>query len=261
MMDSAHWLLPTFGLGLGAIVGSFLALVAARWPAGRSFVGGRSRCDSCDRVLGPVDLVPLLSYILLGGRCRSCRAAIPASAFWIEAAAALIGMAAVALARQPLDLLWALFGWVLLLLAVLDLRHFWLPNALTLPLLGGGLAVSALHAWPPTDAAIGAAAGFAGLELVRQLHARMTGRDGMGAGDPRLFAAIGAWLGWRALPPVLLAAALVGLAAVAVAAMRGRDVSRQTQVSFGTCLAIAAIAWWLVVAAGSGVSVLPSWVA
>jgi len=242
------------GACLGAIAGSFLALVGRRWPAGQGFIGGRSRCDSCGRALAPRDLVPLFSYLLLRGRCRTCNAAIPADTVWIELLAAMIGAAAAALARQPLDYVWALFGWTLLLLAVLDLRHFWLPDALTLPLAGAGLVVSAAYQWPPTDALIGAAVGFASLDLVRQAYRLLTAREGMGAGDPRLFAAIGAWTGWRVLPLILLASALVGLAAAAISAIRGRNVSRLSEVPFGSCLALAAIVWWLL--SGSGLLVI-----
>ena len=118
------------GALLGAIVGSFLATIVIRWPMGTSIANGRSRCDGCGISLSPLSLVPVISYILQRGKCRSCDAAINPRHIWIESGAAIIGAVALAVSPGWEGLAGALFGWILLALAMLDTEHFWLPNAL-----------------------------------------------------------------------------------------------------------------------------------
>jgi leader peptidase (prepilin peptidase) / N-methyltransferase len=158
---------------LGAVAGSFIAAILLRWPRGESALAGRSRCDSCGRTLGPVDLVPIVSFVALGGRCRTCRARIDRRHLAVELAAAAMGAVALVAHPLPLALATALFGWWLLLIALLDLEHHWLPDALTLPLIAAGLAAGALGLGPPLlDRAIGAAAGFAALYAIAALYRR-----------------------------------------------------------------------------------------
>ena len=114
---------------IGAIFGSFIATLVLRWPAGRS-LAGRSRCDGCDAPLGARDLVPLLSALRLRGRCRRCGAPIDPFHGRVELASALIGALALAVIPGISGWLWALFGWLLLPLALLDARHMWLPDPL-----------------------------------------------------------------------------------------------------------------------------------
>jgi leader peptidase (prepilin peptidase)/N-methyltransferase len=231
---------------LGAIVGSFLGVVYIRLPRGEAFVGGRSRCDQCGSVLAVRDLVPLLSYLVGGGRCRYCGSAIAVELPVLEIAAGLVGVAAWLGAGEPAHWLWAVFGWLLLLLAALDLRHFWLPTAIVAALAATGLVTVMLAGGDVTGAAIGGVGGFIALEAIRLGYRRLRRRDGMGAGDPRLLGAIGIWLGWQALPFVLVGGALIGLVAVAVRALAGGHVDAATRVPLGTCLALAAIATWLI---------------
>lgn len=187
--------------------------------------------------------MPLLSFVWLRGRCRSCGAAIPADHVGIEAVA--LGIAAIAVLGEAPDrlIVTCLFGWWLLLLAAIDRRRGILPDVLTLPLIVLGFAETAMSA--PADAlagvlrdrAIGAALGylvFAGLAF---LYRRLRRRDGLGLGDAKLLAAGGAWLGWAALPHVVLAAALGALIA-ALSRARGRA-SAQTVIIFGPWLAAA----------------------
>jgi leader peptidase (prepilin peptidase)/N-methyltransferase len=229
---------------MGLIAGSFMGAAFTRLPAGRSVLSGRSACDACGKALGPAELVPLASYLWQRGRCRVCGARIDPALPMIELVAGLVGMAAALLARVPADLIWALFGWLLLLLAALDLRHFWLPDRLTGTLAASGL-LAAIWLQPPIAARlIGAAAGFTALEAVRRIYRALTGRQGMGAGDPKLFGAIGAWMGWQALPFILVGASIVGLVAALVAALSGREVSRRTRLPLGACLCAAALLWW-----------------
>ncbi|MGN6621926.1 MAG: prepilin peptidase, partial [Sphingomonas sp.] len=125
---------------VGAIAGSFIAALAIRWPQGRSIVQGRSACDSCGRTLGPAELVPLLSALWLRGRCRSCGARIDPRHWQIELSAALIGIVAGVAVPGSIALAGAVFGWLLLTLAVLDVTAFWLPDRLTLTLALAGVA-------------------------------------------------------------------------------------------------------------------------
>ena len=233
------------GAGLGLLVGSYVATLTLRWPQGRSSATGRSACDACGRSLEWFELVPLVSYAALRGRCRSCGAAIDRRHPTIEAAAAVIGAASLWLHPDASGLLGAAFGWALLTLAVLDAEYFWLPDAITLPLLGAGLALGVGFEPPVTDRLIGAAAGFGGLALVGLVYRGVRGRHGLGGGDPKLFGAIGAWLGWAALPFVLVLASLVGLVSVSVMMLRGGDVGATTRGPFGAPLAVAGWAVWL----------------
>ncbi len=242
--------MTALGLVLGAVIGSFLAAVLVRWPQGRSVARGRSQCDRCGRRLGAVDLVPILSYILARGRCRHCGGTIDRRLLAIEAGAALIGLTAIAAHPLPAALFTALFGWWLFLLAALDVEHQWLPDRLTLTLLPAGLAVAALGVGPELEARlIGAALGYASLALIGWGYAKLRGREGLGGGDPKMFAAIGAWLGWPLLPHVLLGAGLIGLAAVLLMRLRGRAVAATDRLPLGTLMALAAWPAWLLIAA------------
>lgn len=237
------------GAVLGLAVGSFVATLVARWGTGQS-IGGRSRCDGCARPLTPLELVPLLGFALGDGRCRTCGAAIDPAFPATEAAAAAIGATALALAPSAGGLAGAAFGWTLLALALLDARHLWLPDRLTLLLLAAGLAAGALGLAPAlADRAIGAAVGLAALALIASAYARLRGRDGLGMGDVKLLGAIGAWLGWQPLPLVVTGAAALGLVVVALRLLRGAAVRATDRLPFGTLLAAAAFAVWMLLAA------------
>lgn len=239
------------GIVLGAIAGSFLSTAAIRWPKGGQVTRGRSACDGCGRVLGVVDLIPILGFLIRRGRCRSCSAAIDRRHLALEVAAALIGLIALAVAPGPAGLAGAVFGWMLLLLAALDVEHFWLPDRVTYLMALIGIAVGAAGVMPfPNDRLIGLAVGFGGLWLVGALYQLVRKREGLGGGDPKLFGAIGAWLGWAALPYVLLIAGLVGIVAVLLARRRGEAVNATTRVPLGALLAVAAWPVWLVSVTG-----------
>jgi len=235
------------GFILGSIIGSFIATLVLRWPRGESVTSGRSRCDGCARPLRPGELIPLLNFAVLRGRCRTCDAPIDWRHPVIELAAALIG--AISLAFDPSlgGVAGAVFGWMLLALAMLDVEHYWLPDAVTLPLLGAGLLAALVAPEPPlADRLIGAVAGYAALALIGLAYFAVRGRKGLGGGDPKLLAAIGAWLGWQALPFVLLAASLAGLGWAGAAALRGRAMSAEDRLPLGTLMALAAWPIWLI---------------
>jgi len=236
---------------MGAILGSFLATVAIRWPQGRSAASGRSMCDACGRTLSALELVPLLSFVALRGRCAGCGGRIDPFHWQVELAGALIGVGAGVAADGTVAIAGVIFGWLLLLLAALDLRALWLPDRLTGLLALGGLASAWLMPPGPGDRLIGGGAGFAALWAIGECYRRLRGRQGLGGGDPKMLAAIGLWLGWRMVPAVLTAAAMIGLGAVLAMAIAGRRVGRSDQLPFGTLMAAAAYPAWLLMV-GSG---------
>jgi len=247
-MGEAGWWALALGIA-GACIGSFVAALAVRWPAGRSVARGRSACDACGATVRARDLVPLLSALALRGRCRDCAAPIAAIHWQVELAGAAIGVAAGLVAASPAAVAGALFGWGLLALAVLDLTHWWLPDRLTLPLALAGLATGPAA---PLGRAIGGALGYAGLALIAASYRRWRGREGLGGGDPKLLGAIGCWLGWAMLPAVLVIAGLVGLGVVAALRLRGRDVARDTALPFGALMAVAAYPAWIAMVGWGG---------
>ena len=227
-------------------VGSFLGLLVVRLPLGETVVLGRSRCRECGATLGPRDLVPLLSWAVSGGRCRHCHAALGWFHPAIEAAA--LGVALWSVAVVPGGLAWASagLGWTLLALAVIDQRHMILPDALSLPLIPAGLAVAALTpAGALAHHLAGAAAGAASLGAVAWAYRRATGREGLGLGDVKLFAAAGAWVGWQALPSVLLIGAATGLAAALLLGRAKGLPGPREPVAFGPYLALGLWLTWL----------------
>ena len=238
MILAAWWALG--GAIAGLIAGSFIATLVIRWPQRRG-LGGRSACDGCGRNLSLRDLLPVVSWALARGKCRTCGGSINWRHPTIEAAAALIGAAALWLQPDLNGIAGALFGWQLLALAALDAEHFWLPDWLT-----GGLAVSGLAfavAGIGVDLPsrlIGGGVGFAALFAIAWTYRCLRGRAGMGGGDPKLLGAIGCWLGWSSLPYVVLGASVIGLALALVMAMRGQDVAATTRLPLGALMAVAA---------------------
>ena len=229
---------------IAPFIGSFAGVLIRRLPAGQPVALARSACEACAAPLGPAELVPLLSYLLQRGRCRHCRAPIAPFHWHIELAA--LAVAAAALLLDPARV-WpdCILGWTLLPLAWIDAQTFRLPDALTLPLIPAGL----LLAWSDdglpaaADHAAAAAAGFIAFRAVALAYRALRGRDGLGEGDAKLLAALGAWTGLAGLAPTILGAALAGLAAALLLRLRGQAVSAATPIPFGPCLALAG---WIV---------------
>lgn len=242
--------LAVFLLLAGPAVGSFLALLAERLPRGEDVLAAPSRCRACGTRLGWRDLVPLVSWLALRGRCRSCGAALPRALIEAELAGFAAAALAVVLAPSPaVMVLGASFLWCLLGLALCDLAAFRLPDALTGTLALLGLAL----AWadPARGVLAGLAAGAAGVAAFAALrfgYRALRGREGLGMGDVKLMAGIGAGLGFAALPLVTLIAALAALALAWRARLGGAGAAAtgpQAPVPFGAYLASAAMAVWV----------------
>jgi leader peptidase (prepilin peptidase)/N-methyltransferase len=233
-----------------SFVGSFVGTLIVRLPEGRPVSLGRSHCESCRHVLGPIDLVPLFSWLLLNGRCRHCGARLGIFYPLIELAA--LGVAVWAILIVPTTLAWptAALGWVLLALSVIDYRHLYLPDVLTLPLIPAGLAIAW---WLEPDQvlqhAVGAVAGFLGFAGLAWAYEKLRGREGLGLGDAKLLAAAGAWVSWPGLGSVLLWAAplalVVSLAAGVIQGTLSDKLAGRSALPFGPFLALGFWLTWL----------------
>jgi leader peptidase (prepilin peptidase)/N-methyltransferase len=268
-LETSPVLLYTSLAVLGLMVGSFLNVVIlrlpkmleARWKSEcQEFLGlpaeeaanvrfnlalPASHCPSCGEPLRWWENLPLVSYLLLRGRCSACKTRISLQYPLVEAAAAALAVLAASQVPFGWPLLLALvFVWTLLALTVIDANTMLLPDQLTLPLLWLGLLlnVGGMFASLP-DAVIGAAAGYLSLWSVYHGFRLLTGKEGMGYGDFKLLAALGAWMGWQALPGVILLSSLVGaILGIAMMLLRGRD--KNTPIPFGPYLAIAGLIWF-----------------
>lgn len=250
VLDQSLALRAALGALAGLIAGSFLATALIRWPKGEGVARGRSRCDACATPLGARELMPLLSHAVQRGRCRHCGARIDARHLAVEFAAATVGLVAMAAHSWPLGAVTALLGWWLLLAAMLDLEQQWLPDRLTLPLIPLGLLAAWAGFGPALgERALGAVVGWATLALLALLYRLVRHREGMGGGDPKLLAALGAWVGIWHLPVVLLGAGLFGLGAVLLMRLRGEQVTATSRLPLGTLMILAAWPVWLVAAA------------
>jgi leader peptidase (prepilin peptidase) / N-methyltransferase len=229
---------------LGAVIGSFLNVVIHRVPRGESIVSPGSHCPRCDTPIRWFDNVPIVSWIVLGGRCRACRARISLRYPLVEAAAA----AAAALAVQRWGVTVAgveagVFAWIALALAFIDLDHQILPDAITLP----SIALGLLCAWwggltTPLEAVLGAVVGAAIPAAVILVYRLLRGEEGMGWGDVKYLAAIGAVLGIQACLWVLVVGAVLGAVVGLGLIAAGRGGAR-TALPFGTFLSGAVILW------------------
>jgi len=232
-------LLGAFGL----LFGSFLNVCISRLPAGESIVSPRSRCPSCRSLIAWYDNIPVLSYLVLGGKCRRCRTVISARYPAIELATSLaFVLQGMAVGTEPWPLVTRLvLTGLLIALFGTDLETQRLPNVLTYSGIVAGVAFSL--AFPPYLEAslLGVALGAGVLLFVRWAWHLATGKDGMGLGDVKMLAMIGAFLGWEQVGVVLFLSSIVGAAVgIGLAVFRGR--SMQTRLPFGTFLALAAFA-------------------
>ena len=263
LFEQVYWLLPVGLLCLGLVVGSFFNVVIYRLPlmmearwrrdccellelppekeAPRlTLATPNSHCPGCGEAIKPWHNIPVLSYLLLRGKCAACGTGISLRYPAIELATGLLTLAlAYHFAWSPALLGAILFTWSLLVLTMIDIDHKLLPDDITLPLLWLGLLFNLGGTYvSPGDAVIGAMAGYLILWSVYWLFRLVTGKEGMGYGDFKLLAALGAWLGWQALPLIILLSSLVGaVCGIALMVLRGRG--REVPIPFGPYLAVA----------------------
>ena len=230
----------TFGRPPAAVLGEVVEHLeegAATLPA-LGLARPRSHCPACGHRLAWHENVPLLGWLRLRGRCAACGAPIGLRYPLIEALMAGLFVAfGMRLGAQPVVLAWCGFAAALVALSAIDWETTLLPDDLTLPLLWAGLLAAALD-WTvtPGTAVVGAAAGYLSLWTVHRVFQLVTGKEGMGYGDFKLLAALGAWLGWQALLPVVLLASVLG-AAVGLAMKASGTLREGRYVPFGPFLA------------------------
>lgn len=264
LQSSPTALLLTTGI-LGLLIGSFLNVVIHRLPIimerdwkqqcrelttadqpegdetePYNLIVPRSRCPACNHPISVLENIPIISYLILRGRCSACDAPISIRYPSIELLCAILSVAVI----WQFGLNWQgagalLLTWSLISLGFIDLDTFLLPDSITLPLLWCGLCINLFGIYAPLqDAVIGAIAGYGSLWLVYQLFKLVTGKEGMGFGDFKLLAMLGAWMGWQLLPVIVLLSSLVGaVIGISLILIRGRD--RNIPIPFGPYLAIA----------------------
>ena len=233
---------PVAALALGLVVGSFANVCIHRLPLRQSVVTPRSRCPQCGAAIPAWDNVPLLSYALLRGRCRFCRAPISIRYPLVEAANGLLYLGLALLYGPTLrTLVLMAFVTAMLALSLIDVDHQILPDAITLPGIAVGLAASLLLETPsPYSAAIGAAGGYAAFWSVARVYRHTRGREGLGQGDWKMTAMIGAFLGWEQTLLVVFIASVAGtLVGLALIAFRGGN--GKSRLPLGTFLGLAGI--------------------
>lgn len=212
-------------------------------PAERfDLVAPRSQCPACGHKIGALENIPVVSYLVLGGKCSSCKSRISPRYPIVEALTGILsGYVALRFGFSLATLGALLFAWTMIALAFIDLDTFYLPDDITLPLLWTGLFFNLGSVFTDLQSAvIGAIAGYLALWSVYWIFKFATGKEGMGYGDFKLLAAIGAWLGWKMLPQVVLLSSLVGAVigiSMIVFARHGRNVP----IPFGPYLAIAGL--------------------
>ena len=271
MFSQSPWIFVAVAFAFTLVIGSFLNVVIHRlplmmqreWrqqcdellsepgpelPEGTfNLVVPRSRCPACGAQIKAWQNSPVLSFLLLSARCANCQQSISVRYPLVEFFTAVLSAVCA----------WHFgFGWeavmaigltcTLVAISMIDIDHQLIPDSIVYPLLWAGLAMSLFHPLPgaqtlfiaPREAIVGALAGYLSLWSVYQLFKLVTGKEGMGYGDFKLLAALGAWLGWGALPSIILMSAVVGaVTGIGMIVIRGRD--RQLPIPFGPYLAAA----------------------
>lgn len=269
---------------LGACIGSFLNVVILRLPVmlhnewqlqcaellGKEYAGNSeqnaqqsnrfnlsfpaSHCPKCQHPLRAWHNIPILSYILLLGRCAWCKEKIP----WRYPLVEILTAAATVHLAWHMGVGWPLVAclflvWSLICLTAIDIDHQLLPDNITIPLVWAGLLVNYFGLITTLDSAlIGAVAGYLGFWVVYHAHHKLTGREGLGYGDFKLLAALGAWLGWEMLPMIVLVASISGTT-LSLMMMVSRKLDTRAPVSFGPFLAFGgwlALVWGHEITAG-----------
>ena len=263
VFNQVDWLLPLCLLSLGLVVGSFFNVVIYRLPlmmesrwrrdccelleqeqekeaAPLTLATPNSHCPHCGTGIKPWHNIPVLSYLMLRGKCAACGVGISLRYPAVELATGLLTLSLASAFPMSAALLGAIaFTWALIVLTMIDVDHKLLPDNITLPLLWLGLLFNLAGTYVSLeDAVLGAMLGYLLLWSVYWLFKLVTGKEGMGYGDFKLLAALGAWLGWQALPLIILLSSLVGaLCGIVLMIAKGRG--REVPIPFGPYLAAA----------------------
>ncbi|HEY7816731.1 MAG TPA: prepilin peptidase [Vicinamibacteria bacterium] len=243
MEPAPPWLLPVFAVLFGLVWGSFLNVVIHRLPSGESLVSPRSRCPSCRKPVAAYDNIPVLSFVLLGGRCRHCGARISLRYPLIEASVGVLSL--IAFLRHGLSLEYAVelaFVAAMIALIFIDFDHQILPNSITLP----GTAIGLALAGPRSgitfrDALLGALLGAGLLFLVAEVYLRLRKVEGLGMGDVKMMGMVGAFVGWKGVLLTLFLGSLSGTL-VGLVVMATSKADLRTKLPFGTFLGMGAVA-------------------
>jgi leader peptidase (prepilin peptidase)/N-methyltransferase len=226
---------------LGLAIGSFLNVCIHRLPRGGSIVSPGSQCPHCGYVLKWYDNIPVLSYAMLRGRCRGCKAPISIRYPIIEIITMLVFVAHYLVFGPDILLVpRLLFATALIVLFAIDLEHHLLPNVITLPGIVVGLAFSTMLPPGIFDAVIGVIAGGGVLWLVGEAYYRYSGQEGMGGGDVKMLAMIGAFLGWKLMVLTLILSSILG-SVVGVLVIAFRRGGMKYALPYGTFLSLAAL--------------------
>ena len=247
----------------GAVVGSFLNVCIYRLPKGESVVFPPSHCPGCDSRIAWYDNVPVVSYLLLRGRCRSCRASISPQYPLVEAINALLTLFLfVQFGLSFAFLVLFLFCSALVVITFIDLEHQIIPDVISLPGIIAGFAFSFFIpqlGWK--SSLIGILVGGGSLYLVATLYQLFTGKEGMGGGDIKLLAMMGAFFGWKAVPFIIFVSSLVG-SVIGITVMLVQKKDAKLAIPFGPFLALGAVLyiffgrqvidWYLNIGGGAG---------
>lgn len=226
---------------LGLAIGSFLNVCIHRLPRQASIVQPPSSCPNCGYMLRWIDNVPVVSYVMLGGRCRNCRTPISVRYPIVELATMAIFVLHYAVFGADVILIpRLLFACVLIVLFAIDLEHHLLPNVITLPGIAVGLAFSTMVAPGLVDALIGTVLGGAILWLIGEAYYRYSGVEGMGGGDVKMLAMIGAFLGWQLVVLTLVLSSVMG-SVVGLLVILFRRGGMKYALPYGTFLSLAAL--------------------
>jgi leader peptidase (prepilin peptidase)/N-methyltransferase len=234
--------LPVLFVGLmGLVIGSFLNVCCYRLPLGLSVVRPPSRCPQCQTLLKPYDNIPVIGYLLLRGRCRYCGTPISMQYPIVELVTGIVFLGSYLIFPAPLLYQRLLFSCAMIVLFVIDLEHRILPNVITLPGIVAGFLFSFFM--PPgwVDSLIGLVLGGGSLWLLSEAYFRLRHEEGMGFGDVKMLAMIGAFLGWKLMLLTLVLSSFLGSAVGLVVILSNRG-GLKYALPFGTFLAIAAVA-------------------
>ena len=229
-------LVTVFGLS----VGSFLNVCIHRLPLRESLMHPASRCPRCQAALKPYDNIPVVSYLVLRGRCRACRAPISLRYPLIEVITGAVFLAAYILFDGPMLYQRLLFACAMIVLFVIDLEHRILPDVITLPGIGVGFLCSFIM--PPgwIDSLVGLVVGGGSLWLMGEVYFRLRHEEGMGFGDVKMLAMIGAFLGWKLMLLTLILSSFLG-SAIGLGMIAARRGDMKYALPFGTFLAVGAL--------------------